>query len=228
MVFKGASEFSILMFLLVVLGVILCGMAGVFFAYRKKGMAAIRALGFFLGMVVWIYVVSKIVASGILAAHPMPGIPLFMLGNGLIAIAFALSPVGKQLTTLPLWSLVLFQSFRLPLELVLHEWAQQEVIPTTMTWTGSNWDILSGVMAILAAPFCRDRRFAWASNIVGIILLVNVGRVALFSAPLPFAWDVQPPLQLAFFIPYCWIVPVCVCGALAGHIILTRALLATR
>jgi len=45
------------------------------------------------------------------------------------------------------------------------------------------------------------------------------------SAPLSFAWHVSPPLLLPFHFPYFFIVPVCVGGALAGHIILTRALL---
>jgi hypothetical protein len=36
---------------------------------------------------------------------------------------------------------------------------------------------------------------------------------------------VTPPLLLALHLPYAWIGPVCVGGALAGHIVLTRALL---
>jgi hypothetical protein len=46
--------------------------------------------------------------------------------------------------------------------------------------------------------------------------------------PLPFAWGVQPPLQLVMYLPYALIGPVCVAGALAGHVILTRALLSRR
>jgi hypothetical protein len=56
-------------------------------------------------------------------------------------------------------------------------------------------------------------------------LLLNVMRVAMMSSPLPFAWDVRPPLQLVSHLPYAWIAPVCVAGALAGHLVLTRALL---
>jgi hypothetical protein len=48
----------------------------------------------------------------------------------------------------------------------------------------------------------------------------------VMSSPLPFAWkDVDPPLQLALHLPYALIVTVCVAGALAGHVVLTRALL---
>ncbi len=41
------------------------------------------------------------------------------------------------------------------------------------------------------------------------------------SSPLP----VEPPLVLAFHLPNALIVPVCVGGALFGHVALTRALL---
>jgi hypothetical protein len=123
--------------------------------------------------------------------------------------------------------LLVHYRFRLPLELVLHTWVRQGVIPETMTWTGSNWDILSGIAALLLAPLSgRFKAAAWAGNIIGCVLLLNVGRIAILSAPVPFGWhDVTPKLLLPFHLPYALVIPVCVGGALAGHIILTRALL---
>lgn len=227
MIFKGATETSLLWFLIICLVVILMETVGIYFAYRKrkKGKPALKAGIFFFAMLWWLIAVAKFSASGIMAANPMPMIPIFFAVNLLTAVAFAFSPVGTALAALPLPALVAFQGFRLPLELVLHDWAEQEVIPTTMTWTGSNWDIVTGIVSLALAPFSKNPAVAWVANIIGIVLLFNVARVAVMSSPLPFAWDVQPPLQLAFFIPYSWIAPVCVAGALAGHIILTRALL---
>jgi hypothetical protein len=95
-----------------------------------------------------------------------------------------------------------------------------------MTWTGANFDIISGIVAIAATPFAsRSRVVAWIANVVGFILLLNVGCVVILSSPLPFAWPVSPPLQLVLHLPYALIATVCVAGALAGHIVLTRALL---
>ncbi len=75
----------------------------------------------------------------------------------------------------------------------------------------------------------RWRAAGWLANVVGLALLANVGRVAVRPSALPFAWpDVSPRLQLAMYLPYAWIGPVCVGGALAGHVILTRALLHAR
>ena len=94
-----------------------------------------------------------------------------------------------------------------------------------MTWTGQNWDIISGTAALICAPLAtRYRITARVANIVGLALLVNVIRVAILSSPLPFAWGQQPPLLLALHLPYAFIGPVCVGGALFGHVVLTRAL----
>ena len=57
-----------------------------------------------------------------------------------------------------------------------------------------------------------------------LILLINVMRVAVLSSPVPFGWNTQPPLLLlAFHLSYMLIAPVCVGGALFGHLELTRA-----
>jgi hypothetical protein len=98
-----------------------------------------------------------------------------------------------------------------------------------MTWTGENWDIVSGVTAFVAAWFVsRSRAWGWLTSVVGLALLGNVGRVVLLSSPLPFAWPVTPPLLLAFHVPYALIVPVCVGGAAFGHVVLLRALISTQ
>ena len=171
---------------------------------------------------------SALVVGGWAAAKPMPRLPLFFAALNFSALAAALSPWGRRLAVgMPIAVLLGFQGFRLPLELVLHDWAAQGSIPGTMTWTGSNWDIVSGITALAFIPIVRKRPLsAWIPNLVGFLLLLNVMRVVAFSSPLPFAWSLNPPLLLGFHLPYAWIAPVCVGGALIGHILLTRALLA--
>ena len=48
------------------------------------------------------------------------------------------------------------------------------------------------------------------------------------SSPVPFGWQVDPPLELILFLPYAFIVPICVGGAALGHTLLTRKLLLAR
>ncbi|HET9952438.1 MAG TPA: hypothetical protein VFS09_11660 [Candidatus Eisenbacteria bacterium] len=183
-----------------------------------------------LGGLVWLAVLGEFVANGAVAHAPMPAILVFAGASNLMALVLGLSPLGGSIARgVPIGALVAFQGFRLPLELVLHDWARQGTIPETMTWSGSNFDIVSGIVALLAAPFAaRWRAAAWAANAIGLALLVNVGRVAILSSPLPFAWRVEPPLLLAAHLPYAFILPVCVAGALLGHVVLTRALLRPR
>jgi hypothetical protein len=228
MTFTHPSAASIVAFLLIVLGVAACLIAGVHFASRRLGEPAGRAVTrVAIGFLIWQSLISAAVLSGVIREHPMPGVLLFFAAANLAGLAFALSPIGRKLALgLPLATLVAFQAFRFPLELVLHSWAKQGTIPSTMTWTGQNLDILTGAAALCAAPLStRSRWIAWGFNALGLLLLLNVGRVAMMSSPLPFAWGVEPPLQLALHLPYAWIGSVCVAGALAGHVILTRALL---
>lgn len=230
MTFTPASAGSVIAFLCVVAFVIAAFLVGVHrsaAAGSNRTARTARTARVAAGVAFWLALVSAVVATRVLEAAPMPRLMIFLAACNLVALGVALSPLGGQLAaTLPLTALVGFQAFRLPLELVLHSWVAQGTIPGTMTWEGRNLDVISGVAALLCAPLARRHRgAAWAANVIGFVLLLNVGRVAAMSSPLPFAWHVEPPLQLAFHLPYAWIVPVCVAGALAGHVVLTRALL---
>jgi hypothetical protein len=226
--FHQASPFSVFVFLLVCGVVVTAFLRGVWIGAQSQGRNPFR-LTLLVGLilVLWLATTARLVGSGWLEA--VPG-RLIMLGEVVfgVSVLLGLSPLGKWMAiACPIPWLVAFQGFRLPLELVLHSWVHQGVIPKTMTWNGSNWDILSGIAAVGLAPLSRRSKVAgWAGNIIGGVLLVNVGRVAVLSAPVPFGWqDVTPKLLLPYHLPYALIVPICVGGALAGHVILTRALL---
>jgi hypothetical protein len=231
--FTNTSQLSLIGFVVINVFVFFSLVMGVWISQRTKGQSASagkRAALFGIGFAIYLFIFSQLVQSGWLEDSPFPRVMIAFGLVNLISIVCAFSKVGGWLATgVPLAALVAFQGFRFPLELVLHEWAAQGVIPETMTWTGSNFDIISGLVAIVAAFFVKkNRAFAWVANLIGFALLINVMRVAVMSSPLPFAWQVNPPLQLAFHLPYALIVPVCVGGALFGHIVLTRALLSSK
>lgn len=229
MIFTPASLASEIAFTAIVGAVLVALLTGVYVATKRElggGAAKRQTLAVAIGLALYLGLFAFAAGGGVIEAAPMPRLLLtFALANGL-GLLLALSPIGGRLArALPLAALVGFQSFRLPLELVLHAWSLSGTIPETMTWTGANVDIVSGVVALVLAPFAnRSRRLAWVANLVGIVLLANVARVAMLSSPLPFAWPVEPPLQLLFHLPYALIVPVCVAGAFAGHVVLTRRL----
>jgi hypothetical protein len=226
--FTPAVPLSLALFVAIVVGVAGAVVAGIYFAKARepqfrKSRTLLLAI---LGIVAWNSFFVDLWGSGYLVRHPDRGIPLLFVCMNIGALAFGLSPIGRSLAVnVPLQALVLFQGFRLPLELVLHWWSRQGTIPETMTWTGQNFDILTGIMAIAFFPFAaRFKWMAWMVNIAGFALLVNVMRVTVLSSPLAFGWPVQPKLQLILHFPYLLIGPTCIAGALAGHVVLTRAL----
>jgi hypothetical protein len=226
--FHAASTPSVAAFLVICALVLGMFLRGIWLGALSQGRDPFRWTLYVLGgLALWLGLAAGLVATGWTEAVP---VHLLIAGTTMMlgSVILGLSPAGKWISlACPAGWLLAFQGFRLPLELVLHSWVHQGVIPRTMTWTGSNWDILSGIASLVLAPVCsRSRAAAWLGNIVGIVLLLNVGRVAILSAPVPFGWgDVTPRLLLPFHLPYALILPVCVGGALAGHVILTRALL---
>ncbi len=172
--------------------------------------------------------------SGFLARlSQSPAIALYLGGSNVVVLALALSPVGARLAqNVPIHWLVAVQAFRLPLELVLHAWYEQGSLPLQMTYQGANFDIVTGVLALAIGPLLprlnAQARY-WAASLftlVGLGLLFNVGQIAVRSTPSPMRTFLNdPPVLLAFHAPFTWIVPVCVSGALFGHVIAIRWLL---
>ena len=228
MSFTPATLPSVIAFIAIVAAVLALFLVAVAHAYRAetnhRAQIVMRTAAI---VVLWLGLLGALVGSGQLGRLPLNGLPVFFGGVLVLVLAAGISPFGGRLAAgLPLAALVGFQAFRLPLELVLHEWAEQGTIPKAMTWTGQNWDIISGAVALLAAPLAnRHRGAAWTANVIGAALLLNVIRVVILTSPVPFGWNVTPPLMLAFHLPYALIAPVCVGGAILGHILLTRALL---
>ncbi len=123
--------------------------------------------------------------------EPTGGIPLVMPLILLIMIAtvvLSLSPVGHGLaTSLSLGTLVGYQVFRVPLELLLHRLATEGTIPVVMTYAGWNFDIVTGLTAAIVGLWLARGRvpaalvLAW--NVMGLALLVIIVVIAVLAAP---------------------------------------------
>jgi hypothetical protein len=191
--------------------------------HRSKGNVRKFSIVFFGFLLLF----SGVVLSGMPIQRPLPVIPVLfaiLLGS---AVLFAVSDFGNKIGRhFSLAVLIGFQGFRFPLELILHHWASTETIPETMTWTGQNWDIIAGLLSLLAIPFLnRNKNIAWVVQMVGFVLLMNVLRVVIMSSPLQFAWPLERPILLIAYMPYALIGPLFVGVALSLHVITFRKLM---
>jgi len=216
---------SLLAFLGCVAWVVVAGVAAhaITAGPRRRARAAATA-GLVAG--IWLLASAAPTHLGWLRAdRVVPAVPMFMVSILAAGTFLGLSPVGRRWAGLPLWALVAFQGFRLPLEVVLHAWVEQEVVPPQMTWSGANPDVVSGVLAlVLAAPSARWRPAAWVAQGVGVVLLLNVIRVVVQSFDTPIQ-RFDEPVRLVFSVPEVWIGSVCVAGAWTGHVVALSALI---
>ena len=143
-----------------------------------------------LGVVLWLGGMAALAVSGVLARFDLrpPPMMAWFLSIFVLAFVVARSELGKRLALgLPLWILVGFQAFRLPLELVMHQAAEEGIMPSVMSYSGYNFDILSGSSALLLFPFVRNGSAplwlvkAW--NVLGLTLLAIIASVAGAASP---------------------------------------------
>ena len=229
------SEPEVLTFVL--LPVLLVGTLswGVFLAKRRSGepghrawqasaIAAVAAAS-------WMAITWGVAASGALRrwnAMPPP-LALLVLAIMLIAFRFAFSATGREMALhLPLWALIAVQGFRYPLELAMHRMYERGIMPVQMSYAGFNFDIVTGIGAVLVAGFIATRRagraLALVWNILGLLLLTNVVVIAILATPL-FRYFGDDHLNVwVTYPPFVWLPAVMVLAALAGHLVIFRAL----
>ena len=193
-------------------------------AVRSRFMSAAAA---------WIAVTMALAWAGVTGRRdvfppPLMGVLVAVFALGLI---LARSTVGDRLARgLPLSALVGLQSFRFPLEVVMHAAAERGIMPVQMSYSGRNFDIVTGITAGLLAAWLRfghpPRAVVWGWNILGLALLANIVTVAVLSTPM-FARFGTTPDRLNTFVtepPFILLPTVLVLTAWAGHLIVFRAL----
>jgi len=180
-----------------------------------------------LGVIAWLVVTGLIGFSGVL--QDFSGIPprvvLMFFPALIMTMLLAFSGAGERMAKLPLWFLVGFQAFRIPVELLIHEAVSQGVAPPQLTWTGLNFDVVSGVTALLLFPFVGfvPKWILYVWNTVGLSLLGLVVTVAVLSFPTPLQQLTPDNIWVTHF-PFIWLPTILVLIAVFGHLVLFRLL----
>jgi hypothetical protein len=183
----------------------------------------------------WLALTAGAAAAGVLSFTTTPPTMMLLLAVMLaLAIGLGVSRVGARLAVgLPLAVLVGFHAFRLPLELIMHRAYEMELMPVQMSYAGLNFDIVTGVTAVIVAALLAVRRLPLAVvrlwNALGFVLLANIVIISILSAPLPFRmfWN-EPANVWVTRVPWVWLPAVLVLAALLGHIVVYRRLRAER
>lgn len=176
----------------------------------------------------WFVITGALAVTGFFDAWAPPRLMLVLIVV-LAVLAWAFKARwAARLAELPLYLLVGFQSFRILVELLVHQAVVEGIAPPDLTWTGSNFDMIPAMSALVLAPFANHMPSSWLQiwNIASaLILAVTVG-TAVLTMPTPFQQfhTIPPNVWIATF-PFVWLPAVLVLCAWLGHVVLLRRLL---
>jgi hypothetical protein len=192
-----------------------------------------------LGLGAWLSLTGALAGAGALdnfESFPPRLMPLLGLGM-VLTVALVGSRFGKRLVeSLPLALIVGYQGFRIAVEIMLHRAGAERVIGEQMTWSGLNFDVVSGITGLALGLWLWrrgedqpvPRALLWGWNVLGLGLLVNIVSIAIMSFPGPLARFDGPPNVWVTTVPFVWLPTIMVTAALFGHLLLARRLLHAR
>ena len=178
---------------------------------------------------VWLALQGIIASTGFYTVtDSLPPRLLLALAPGIVFIIIIFSnKKGREwLDRMELNNLTLIHLVRIPVELILLWLSIYHFIPEIMTFEGRNFDILSGISALLIwyFGFYKNRLnktvlHFW--NLICLGLLINIVAIAILSAPYPFQkFGIDQPNIAVFYFPFIWlpayVVPVVMFSHLAA------------
>jgi hypothetical protein len=171
-------------------------MAAVVVAVSARYLNSRTAFSITAGLFVWLIYVGALGYFGVIRNPTMrpPGIAFIfvpVLAFLLVTFLRLRSSVGSGIAfAVPLWIILGAQSFRIVVELFLHQLWIDGLIPRMLTFAGANVDIYIGASApFIAWASTRGRlglKLALAWNVLGLLALANVVTRAVLTTPGPF------------------------------------------
>jgi hypothetical protein len=187
--------------------------------------------------VAWFGAFMLIAQSGALTHFDRtpPPMAMMMAGVVLISILIGLSSFGRNAAAMPLAALIGLQAFRLPLELLMHRGVSRGIVPVELSYTGYNFDIITGIgAAVIAIAMWRGvsvpRGAVWLWNAFGLYSLAAILVIAILGSPMVhrFGTDPRHVNSWVLFYPYVLVPGTLVVTALSGQFVITRKLLTSQ
>jgi hypothetical protein len=140
---------------------------------------------------------------------------------------------GRLANGLTFQVLIGFQSFRIIIELFLFQLHHVGIIPVQMTFEGLNWDIVTGILAlvylIIQSRISVSREVLIAFNVIGLIFVINIVVIATLSTPIAIRVFMNEPANtLIGYVPFIWLPAFLVQLAIGGHLLALRKLITPR
>ena len=161
-----------------------------------------------------------------------PRVALFFMPTVIVLLALLGTTRGRAwMGGCGLMALTLVHPLRILVEIVLHRAFLDGQLPQTMTFTGTNFDILSGLSAPIVLLYLMrskqpSRMLLIAWNLVCLCLLLNVVVVAALSVPSVMQQlNIDHPNLLVLHAPYVLLPALIVPVVLWSHVAALTSLL---
>ena len=198
------------------------------FEKRKKQLIMV---GTFFCFALWIATLTVLSYKGFFADFrqlpPRPVLAMFLPLPIVLLISF--SSTGTQiLKAVPQHWLILMQSFRILVEVLIWFAVLANKFPIQMSFEGRNFDIFSGFLALAATYLIikqpnSSSKIIIGYNVIGIVLLLNILIVALLSMPISIRYFMNDPsAELVSQFPFILLPGVLVPIAYSFHIFSLR------
>lgn len=209
---------------------ILITLYGVHRASKKAGMGNKPLLYTSLGILAWLTFITIASLSGFLMHFGLPPRMIMVLMIPLILMLW-LSLSGRLdtlLTAIPPHQILYFQSFRIAVEVLLLGMVTAQLLPVQMSWEGMNYDVLSGVLGLVAGfVVSRSKEvplgIMLGYNIIGMLLLLTIVTIAILSMPTAIRYfQNEPSNTIVATFPFVYLPGVLVVLAYSLHILSFR------
>lgn len=155
----------------------------------------------FFGWLMFIYTWSRFGIFRNFDLFPTNAIPVIIIPL-ITILVFAFSKTVKEmLPHIHQENLIGMQVFRFYVEVLLWALFASELLPVQMTFEGRNFDVITGVTAVLLTTrisgfvllnkLSKSWIILW--NILGLALLINIVAIAIRSMPTPFRYFTNEP-----------------------------------
>lgn len=153
-----------------------------------------------------------------------PRLPVFAVLPAVILIVVIFVSGRDFIIRLPIFPLTILHTIRIPVEMTLAWLYENGLVPQVMTFHGWNYDIASGVLALLVSLFGfrggrQNNNLLIAFNVFGLLLLANIVTIAILSLQSPIQkLAFEQPNRGVLYFPYIWLPAMIVPVVLFSHL----------